>query len=248
MGIIDILLERLESRLGERETVAVRVGLGYTGVVLDDGSMGVAYTFRHRTGPGCTVLPEAGALGGNALELARLARSEHVVEAAIGLAAVNAAAARGAEGSSGDVLDNIRLEDGDRIGMVGFFGPVVQRLKGKDLTIFETEEGSRPGTVPADAQAELLPQMDVVILTSTSLINHTADGILAHCANAREVVMLGPSTPLFPDAFSGTPVTLLAGMVVEDTGRALEIIGQGGGTRLLGKISRKVNVRNCLAV
>jgi len=88
-----------------------------------------------------------------------------------------------------------------------------------------------------------MPKMDVVIVTSTSLLNHTLDGILDCCGGAREVALVGPSTPLAPEVFMGTPVTVLAGMVVRDTERAMKIVSQGCGTMLLGRTADKLCIR-----
>ncbi len=71
MRVVDRLLEVLEERLRRRAVVDVRVGLGYTGVLLDDGAMGVAYTFRHSTPRGCTVVARAGSLTGQAWDRQR---------------------------------------------------------------------------------------------------------------------------------------------------------------------------------
>jgi len=42
----------------------VRVGLGYTAALLDDGACGVAYTFRSEAGASCCAVREAGTLAG----------------------------------------------------------------------------------------------------------------------------------------------------------------------------------------
>lgn len=43
------------------------------------------------------------------------------------------------------------------------------------------------------------------------MINQTIDGLLEMCSKAREIVMVGSSTPMFPDGFKGTNITVLAG-------------------------------------
>jgi len=243
MRIIDSLRAQLADRLEGRVAADVRVGLGFTCVLLDNGHAGLAYTFRRETGQGCTVLDAAGGFAGRAAsELAALAGGG-VIETAIGLATLNAAAGPIETEGSADVIAALAVRDGERVGMVGWFGPVLKQLGNTDVTVFETAEGARPGTVPGGRMAELLPGMDVVIVTSTSLINNTADGILDHCGGAREVAMLGPSTPCVAAAFEGTPVTLLAGSQVTNSGSALRIVSEGGGTRQLGPACRKFCIR-----
>ena len=68
----------------------------------------------------------------------------------------------------------------------------------------------QPGQAVCDAAPpqlrEALPQADVVALTGTSLINGTCDELLAGLGNPRAAVLLGPSTPLCGEAFSGTKI------------------------------------------
>jgi uncharacterized protein len=82
-----------------------------------------------------------------------------------------------------------------------------------------------------------------VILSATTLLNRTIDGLLQLCQNAREVAILGPSTPLLPEAFGTHGVTLLSGIQVIDPQRALRIVSEGGGTRQFGGAVRKLTVR-----
>jgi uncharacterized protein (DUF4213/DUF364 family) len=77
------------------------------------------------------------------------------------------------------------------------------------------------------------------------LLNGTIDALLAAAANCREVVVLGPSTPLVPEVFLETPrrVSLLAGVVVTDANELLPVVARGGGTRDFLTSVVKVNVR-----
>jgi hypothetical protein len=50
--------------------------------------------------------------------------------------------------------------------------------------------------------------------------------------------MLGPSTPVCPEAFADTGITQLSGSYVVDVDRAKTIVSQGGGTMLLKKSLR----------
>jgi hypothetical protein len=242
MATLFWMMRELEKELNERKAIEVRVGLGYTGVQLDDGSMGLAYTFRHNTRHGCSVVKNAGALRGPAIDLAKMAGSTDAIEAAIGLATMNAAANSRPEAANADNMDVtecLDLRDSDKIAMVGFFAPVADKLAGRDVTVFELDKGDCHCKEPIERQPELLPLMDVAVVTSTSLVNHTADNILYHLRNAREVALLGPSTPLMPSLFKDTTVTLLAGMIVHDAPLAFDIISQGGGAKQLAAAAKK---------
>jgi hypothetical protein len=74
-------------------------------------------------------------------------------------------------------------------------------------------------------------------------LNRTIDTILGYCQGAREVAILGPSTPLLLSVFASRGVTILSGMEVTDPSQALRIISEGGGTRQLLDATRKVSLR-----
>ncbi len=250
MGV-DVLLERLVAeglrRADGRALRDVRVGIGYTAVELEDGSSGVAYTFRNELGGRCGVLAQAGELiGQDAATIMEWLGSDALVRAAIGLATINAATVRDSgDWPTGNVIEELNLRPEDTFGMVGDFAPILAKVRERTTNVHVFERGQRvgPGVHPASAMPEYLPLCDVVVVTATSVINHTIDEVLEHCVNAREVCLTGPSTPLCPAAFADTNVTLLAGTVVTDSPRLLEIVSQGGGTMAMKPASRQVLVR-----
>ncbi|HSQ16074.1 MAG TPA: DUF364 domain-containing protein, partial [Anaerolineales bacterium] len=83
-----------------------------------------------------------------------------------------------------------------------------------------------------------IPQADVVAITSSALINHTLDDLLALCRPEALVMMLGPSTPLSPLLFNHG-VDILSGSLVVDESAVMRTVGQGAsfqqveGVRLL---------------
>ncbi len=93
---------------------------------------------------------------------------------------------------------------------------------------------------PAEDVAAVLPNCDVAILTGIAIINHTLDQLLDLAGSAREVVLLGASTPMAPQSFAETPVTLLAGVQVADAEQMLRIVSEGGSTRQFGSAVRKL--------
>ena len=88
--------------------------------------------------------------------------------------------------------------------MIGFFPPLIQRVldAGAQLTVVELRAdlvGEREGYwVTQDPAA--LRRCNKVLSTSTVLLNHTLDAMLAHCAGARRLAMVGPGAGCLPDA------------------------------------------------
>jgi len=235
--ILDDLLQEAEAKLAERRLADVRIGLGYTAVVLDDGGCGLAGTMVDPSDWRCTVLPEAGELVGRpAVHAAAMALSQSPVAASVGVATVNAALNRAGEAGP-DILDVLAV-DGAKVGMVGMFEPYVDRLRQRaaELHVFERRPVA-PGVLSESEAERILPDCGVVILTSMTLVNKTLDRLLALAGG--EVALLGPTTPLSA-VFASRGVGHLFGVVVENSVRVMEIVSQAGGTRRFGQAVRKV--------
>lgn len=244
--IVDKLLELLSPRAEGRTVSEVCVGLAYTAVRLDDGRCGVAFTFHEDAGEGCTVVKQAGTLAGRpALELAGWVKTLDATSVALGVATLNALVEPPASATEADFTELIPVGPEDVVGMVGYFAPLVGMLRERAarLHIFERRPREQGDEHPDWTAPLLLPECDVVIISGTAVINRTIDGLLAHTGKAREVAVLGPSTPLAPEAFAGRGVTLLGGVQVTDAERVLRVVREGGGTRRFGSAVRKLCVR-----
>lgn len=244
--LIDEVAELVLSRSPAQRVRDLRIGLGYTAALLDDGRCGVAYTFREEAGEGCSVMREAGGIAGLSVsEVVAWARSSDAIASAVGLAAINALTDAPADASRSDPMALLNVQAGDQVGMVGSFGPLIEPLQARagQLLIFERYPERHPGTLPQSAAPELLPRCQIVILSATTLLNRTIDDLLVHCRAARDVVLLGPSTPFVPEVLADAGVTLLSGVQVTDAPRVLAIVSEGGGTRQLHGAARKITLR-----
>jgi len=244
--LIDEVCDLLLPAAAGRRVAEVRIGLGYTAVQLDNGRCGLAYTLRDDIQEGCCVINTAGTLAGRpASELAAWVKSLDSIHAAVGLATLNALVEKPLDAVETDLLTLLPVGPDDVIGMVGYFGPLVEPLRKRcrALHILERHPGAESGLLPESAAGEVLPRCQIAILSATTLLNRTLDGLLQLCRNAREVAILGPSTPLLPEVFATRGATLLSGVHVIDPERALRIVSEGGGTRQLGEAVKKLTVR-----
>ena len=234
------------SALGKR-IAEIHIGLSYTGVTLDSGEMGVAYTFPGEFYRGCECFRNRESLSDSeALDILKLLESKVQLERTVGLAAANALTDKhSAKFLKGDFLDYVDFRPSDTIGMVGNFAPMVANIRSrvKELLIFEIEHHSSPEILPAEGAFSILPGCDAAIITGTAIINDTIDRLLIHCRHCRETVILGASTPLAADAFADTPVTLLSGIKVLDKGIVFRAINEGGGLRKFRTGVKKFNLR-----
>jgi len=206
----------------------------------------VAYTFRDGLPDGCSVFRGLHPLAGrSAVEVLALLESNVALEAGVGLACANALANCGGPGQlEGDVLERLDLRRDDRVGMVGHFGPLIEALPARvrSLTVYERVDRLTGTLRPQEEALTDLSRCDVALVTATSIINRTVDGLLDAASSCREVALLGASTPLLPQVFAGR-VTLLSGVVVDDSRGVLQVVSEGGGMRQFGPHVRKVTVR-----
>ncbi|MFH0974589.1 MAG: DUF364 domain-containing protein [Spirochaetota bacterium] len=215
----------------------VRVGLGYTSVRLDNGSIGIAWTADSQSGS-CTHEARAGTLAGRPAPelLEMLGGLRSPLSRSIGLATANALAAGlpRPETTSVDVLELVNIQAADHVVMVGFFGPLIPKIRATDcrLDILELKSG-KPGTITPEEGRTSLAVCSVAIITATSIVTGTMDELLAGLGKPRAVVLLGPSTFIRPEVFAGTLVTHIAGARIRNAEAVVKIVSEGGGTMIL---------------
>jgi uncharacterized protein (DUF4213/DUF364 family) len=174
----------------------------------------------------------------SARELAEFARSENALEASIGMAALNSLLPLdwGAATELNALAVLASRGAGKKVALVGHF-PFVPELERQVGTLWVLELCPADGDWPATAAADLIPQADVVGLTSSAIINHTFGALLSLCRPEAFVVALGPTTPLSPVLFDHG-VHVLAGSDVIDEMRALQTLGQGASFRQIEGVRR----------
>ena len=235
MNILDDLINSLSVDAPVR---SVLVGARWT--VVGSRYCGMVATLMDNHAHGHSQVRDAGRLHTKtARELAEYIRSDNLLEASLGMAAIN---------SLIDVDESLAVEinavevliehgRGKNVVLVGHF-PFIPKLRLAVGQLWVIEQHPVEGDYPAEAAADLIPQADVVAITSSALINHTLDGLLAVCRPDALVMMLGPSTPLSPVLFNHG-VSILSGSRVVDEAAVLRTVGQGAtfqqveGVRLL---------------
>lgn len=221
MRILDDLISSLKEDSVVKE---VYVCVFWTAVV--SKNCGLASTL-HEGHPYHKVVRDPGKLRGkSALELAEYAKSDRLLEASIGMAAINSLIdvdeTRCKEKNAFDVL--AEKGRGKNIAVVGHF-PWTPKLQKIARNLWVIEQSPREGEFPAEAAEELLPQADVVGLTGTAFTNHTIERLL-ELSRGKFVVLIGPTSPLSSVLFD-YGVDVIGGTKVVDAERAIRSITEG---------------------
>lgn len=235
MKILEQLIAALDGNAPVRD---IRQGVFHTAVVTRHCGLAASLPrdALRQTPP---LVKDAGALlDKSAAELVRLAYSDSLLEAAIGMATLNSlldvdeAACR--EMNAAELI----MEKGRdrRVAVVGHF-PFLPKVREAARELWVIEKNPREGDLGEAAAARFLPQADVVALTGTSLTNHTLEGLLALCRPEAFVILLGDTAPLSPVLFD-YGVDAIAGTRVVDVAAALRGVSQGANYRQIRGVRR----------
>lgn len=230
MKILDALLSTLNFEADVRD---IHQGRFQTAVVTRH--CGLAST-PHEQGHHQDAPPVKGAgilLGKGASEIAQMAYSSSLLEAAIGMAAINSLLevdeGRCFALNAGDLL--AKKGKGKKVALIGHFPFVFQlRQVVKELWVIERHPREEDF---AEIEAEsLVPQADIVAITGMTFTNHTIEGLLSICRPEAYVIILGPTAPLSPILFQ-YGVDAVSGTKVVDPEAVLRGVSQGATFRQL---------------
>ncbi len=228
MKIMDHLISTLDTDAPVQD---IRQGVFHTAVLTR--SCGLAATLPRdalrQTPP---LVREPGLLlDKTALDLVRLAYSDSILEAAIGMAAINSLLdvdeAACIEVNAAEVI--LEKGEGRNVAIIGHF-PFLPRVRERAKELWVIEKNPQEGDFPEARADDLIPRADVVAITGTALTNHTLPHLLDRCDPSAFVIMLGDSTPLSPVLFD-YGVDALSGTIVVDPALAMRCVSQGANFR-----------------
>jgi uncharacterized protein (DUF4213/DUF364 family) len=235
MKILDDLLSSLKTEVTVKD---IRLGLFQTGVLTR--TCGLAATVpRDALCQQRPLVEEAGfLLEKRAIDLARMAYSGSILEAAIGMATINSLleidSSRCANLNAADLIAT--KGEGKKVAIVGRF-PFIPRLRNVVKTLWVIEKNPQEDDFTEAESESLIPQADVVGITGTAFTNHTIEQLLKLCSPKAYVVVLGGTAPLSCvlfdygiDAISGTKVT--------DPELALRCVSEGATYRQIKGVLR----------
>jgi uncharacterized protein (DUF4213/DUF364 family) len=220
------ILEDVIASLPQEETKVrgIHVCAHWTAVL--SRHCGLASTFREEGHPHEGVRDVGHLTEKNAFDLVLYSRSEHLLEASIGMAALNSLIdideSRCIEANAYEIL--LEKGKGKNVAVVGHF-PFLSMLRGSVRNLWVIEKRPLEGDLSEEAAGEILPQCDVVGITGTTFINHTLEGLLAQCEKSF-VALIGPTTPLSPVLFD-YGIDVISGSKVVKPNEVIRYISQG---------------------
>jgi uncharacterized protein (DUF4213/DUF364 family) len=240
MKIIDELLSTINYEAPVRE---IRQGPFQTAVLTR--YCGLAST-PHEAGPHHTKNPvtEAGSLTEKtAQDIASMAKSGSLYEAAIGMAAINSLLEINEEECKElNARDLIAQKGaGKKVVIVGHF-PFVPQLKEHVKEFWVIEKNPREGDRTEAEAKDFIPQADVVAITGTAFTNHTIEQLLQLCNSNSFVVVLGDSAPLSRVLFD-YHIDAISGTKVVDYKAALKCVSEGATYRQVKGIRQLTMVK-----
>ncbi|MEQ8202050.1 MAG: DUF364 domain-containing protein, partial [Syntrophomonadaceae bacterium] len=250
-----ILGDRLDRLTVERAVI----GLFFTGVKLSDGHGGLCFTpIKEIPEAVCCpssarAMPLSGKLAGRKVSsyLDDIFK-DNVLKKTLGIAALNALSAacwdlmppKDYNFELGrDSFDGLEIAPGSKAVVVGALVPMIRKLieAEADFCILELDPLTlKPHEMPYFAEAsrapEFVPAADLLVITGTTIINNTLQGLLSLAKPGVEIVVTGPTVSMLPDAFFARGVTSLGGILVTNPDELLDIISEAGsGYHFFGK-------------
>ncbi|MBN1545173.1 MAG: DUF364 domain-containing protein [Syntrophaceae bacterium] len=195
--------------------VSKRCGLASTMASVDcsheEGAQGMEGSFTEMT----------------ALGLARYCLDSGMSRTSLGLAAINSIL--DVDPNKYSDVEGLKLAKdlgkGKNISIIGHF-PFMDDLAKEAKNLWIIEKNPRPGDYPEAMGNDFIPKSDIVVISSTTLINETLPGILALCKKDSVKMLLGPTTPL-SEALFDYGIDMLAGSVVIDKETVLKSVSEG---------------------
>jgi len=228
MKILDGLISQLDMDAPVQD---IRQGVFHTAVVTRE--CGLAATLpRDALRQKPPLVKEPGTLlSKSAQELAQLAYSQSILEAAVGMAAVNSLLGVDVDACVELNAAELIMEKGEgkAVAIVGHF-PFIPRVREIASQLWVIEKNPRGDDLGEDAAEHVIPQADVVAITGTALTNHTLDRLLELSRPTAYVILLGDTAPLSPFLFD-YGVDALSGTRVVDPVLVLRCVSEGANFR-----------------
>ncbi len=242
----------------------VVIGIFFTGVKLSNGYGGICFTpVKEIPEAVCCpssarAMPSAGRFKGRKVTtVLKEMWQGNPLKKAIGIATLNALSTEywdraGPEGylvkTGTDAFEELNIPDEAYVVVVGALVPVLKVLKRRErpFGILEMDrrtlkEDELPFHVPAHRADEAVRKADILVITGTTLINDTLEGLVGHAKPGAYILLVGPTASMLPEAFFARGISAIGGIIVTKPDALLDVLAEGGsGYHFFGKSADRV--------
>lgn len=269
--ILEETIFEIKEKMGkELESIYVErvvFGLFFTGVKLSNGEGGLSYTpLKALSGAVCcpsqaAAMPNSDKLQGkNVSYFLERMKNDTALNKTLGIATINALAStcykKGLLDYKVDInrdpFDNLDIKENSKTVVVGALVPYFKYLikENKDFKILELDKTTLKGEElnhfvqsPSKEADEKVRDADYLVVTGTTLINDTIDHLLSLAKDDCEIVVVGPTVSMMPQAMFNRGVNHVGGVLVTDVDKVLDVIAEAGsGYHFFGKYAEKISI------
>ncbi|MEL7564252.1 MAG: DUF364 domain-containing protein [Dehalobacterium sp.] len=270
-ALLEETVELLKNKIGgELDIITVEravFGLFFSGVKLSTGHGGLCFTpVKEMPEAVCCpssakAMPLSGKLKGRpAVEYMEDVYSGNPLKRTLGIAVINALSALCWEKEKPSDYEILIGEDAfaqvdvsrfKKIVVIGALVPILKKIKkeGADYKVLEMDARTLKGDelvhyAPATDAPVYVPEADLLTITGVTILNNTLPDLLKIAKKGAEIIVIGPTASMLPEAFFARGVTSLGGIIVTKADELLDIISEGGsGYHFFGKSAERTIVR-----
>lgn len=269
--ILTDTIKEVQLQLGEElqslTVEKVNIGIFFTGVKLSNGQGGICFTpIKSIPEAVCCpssarVMPMSGKLQGRSVTyFLNDLFSSSPMKKALAIAVLNALSSTCWKINppqdyeiilGSDPLDDVVFPKETRVVVIGALIPYFKMLKkqGLPFSILELDprtlkEEEMEFYIPPENADSVIQEADYLIITGTTLINDTLESILDKAPDYAQIVVVGPTASMLPDAFFQRGVTALGGIAVTQPDNLLDVLAEAGsGYHFYGKSAEKIVIK-----
>ncbi len=255
---IQFILDKYALQYRNTTIEKIICGATFTAVQLSNGYCGLAKTECNEPAMHGHRRKESLYLPGNikgnkVLDFLKYHSNENYLDI-IKLATINALSAEIMAKANYHIIENkdpLELVDitNKRIAMVGAFCSYIRKLSQMPCTLKVLELNANAFEkeyihlyIPAERFNEIFSNADIVIITGSTLANHTMEQLLSEVPKNATVIVVGPTSGILPEFLFEQQVSIIGATQVIDADKLFSVIAEGGAAYHLfdGGAARKI--------
>jgi len=204
-------------------------------IKLEDNSIGIVYiALSQKVRKTASKFDISNIINMNPLDVAKEFNSSDLFSRTLALGAINAISQSLFARSNfsfdfvNDSLGLLNLNKNDKVGMVGYFPPLVKKIERMNIPLIVIEKKNFNVETKDNWDITMDPSelesCNKILCTSTTVLNDSIDDILLHSKNASKISMVGPTGGFLPDPVFERGVDVIGGTYISDSSLFMDLI------------------------